>query len=294
MSITLTFTASVEEIVSGVPQSVEITADAVATIFYTLDGTTPTESSSVYTEAISFPDNTNSVVLKAFAIGTELNESEVFTQTYAPDITRLNRTHIVGAEGVKVDAVADERDNTIGYDDDGIAISYTDEELYKLQDIYSEQGFRGIGSGTAISVDTPDPEDTPYPYDNDFTPYSTNETANTFNPYALVIVMDSRDETEVPKILNRPWGSLRNPAREFNGINLRGENSTYISGGFVKTMYSQKNNVMVSTYWDHNTNRWVKSINELPTIPRTGGWGNLSQPLVFRWISRGRFSTIPI
>jgi hypothetical protein len=294
-TITLTFTASTEEIVSGVPRLVVISSDVPATIYYTIDGTDPTEDSAVYADAIDFPEGVGSVILSAFAIDSELNTSEIFTTTYATNIIRLERTHITGSEGKVVDRVTDDRDNAIGYDADGDEVAYTDEELYKLRPSYSSQGWQGIEAGTAISVGVPDPEDTPYPFDDDFDPYSTIESSQFFNPYAKVIVMDARQDNEV-SILNRPWGSLRNVSREFGGKRLvdAAEDPTYISGGFVKSFYSVENNVMVSYYFDRNTYRYIKSIQEMPaTASGIGNW-NHSFPLVFRWIQRGRHSSLMI
>ena len=55
------------------------TATKNAKIFYTLDGTTPTESSSLYTGPITLSD---SVTLKAIAVKTNLETSPVLTEVY--------------------------------------------------------------------------------------------------------------------------------------------------------------------------------------------------------------------
>lgn len=293
MTITLTFTASTTEIVSGVPQSVEISCNVPATIYYTLDETTPTEDSTVYTDAIGLPDNTSTVVLKAFAIDSELNESEVFSQTYTADTTRLDRTRIIGAEGVAVDKYVDERNNEIGYDSDGNVVAYTDEELYKLHPSYSTQGYLGEGTGTAIEVGI---ADTPNLYDDQFETQCNTESALYFNPLAKVIVLDARKNNEV-SILNRPYGSLREVGQDYDGHRrLVFEDGTYISGGFVKTFYS--NNVMCSYYWDANTLRYIKSIQALPSnyISAFGG-GTFHAIPVFRWVCGtrlSRYSNIPV
>lgn len=289
MSATLTFTSSVEEIISGIPKTVEISSDVPAIIYYTLDGSVPTEDSFVYADPIELPDNVFSVSIKAFAIDSNLEESEVFSSLYGGDITRLDRTHIVGAEGLVVDRVADERDNVVGYDYSGSATSYADEELIDLELVYSSQGYDGTqGAGTAIDIDFIDPDESSYPFDDNFVASSTTEYANMFDPYAYVTFMDSRKDNEV-NVINRPHGSLRTAYREFGGFRLTGA-ETYVSGGIVRTYYSASNNIMVSYYYDNNTNRWIRAIDKLPAMPNTGGWNNLSQPLVFKWISRGRQS----
>ena len=76
---------------------------------------------------------------------------------------------------------------------------------------------------------------------------------------------------------------------------LGGVDSTYISGGFVKRFYDVNNNIMVSYYFDQNQGRYVKGIQELPSnIPQTIGFNLSAQPLVFKWIERGRHSSIPL
>ena len=55
------------------------TATKNAKIFYTLDGTTPTESSSLYTGSITISD---SVTLKAITVKTNLEPSPVLTEVY--------------------------------------------------------------------------------------------------------------------------------------------------------------------------------------------------------------------
>ena len=72
-------TFSVAEGTYNTAQSIVITA-AEGTIYYTLDGTTPTSASNVYTEAIVL-DECGETTIKAIAIGSE-SESPVASATY--------------------------------------------------------------------------------------------------------------------------------------------------------------------------------------------------------------------
>jgi hypothetical protein len=63
-------------------KSVTMSANETATIYYTLDGSTPTTSSSVYSSALSISATT---ILKAFAKDTAGNSSSVQTVTYTLD-----------------------------------------------------------------------------------------------------------------------------------------------------------------------------------------------------------------
>ena len=75
-------------------QSVTLTANEVSTIHYTTNGSTPTESSTVYSEPIEISATTT---LKFFGVDTADNASNVVTENYiieivepAPDLTGVN------------------------------------------------------------------------------------------------------------------------------------------------------------------------------------------------------------
>ena len=66
-------------------QSVEISCDTQgATIYYTTDGSTPTTSSSVYSSAINVNSTTT---IKAIAVKSGMDDSEVATATYTINLT---------------------------------------------------------------------------------------------------------------------------------------------------------------------------------------------------------------
>jgi hypothetical protein len=66
-------------------KSVTMTVNGTATVYYTLDGSTPTTSSSVYSSPLSISATTT---LKAFARDTAGNQSAVQTVTYTLDTTQ--------------------------------------------------------------------------------------------------------------------------------------------------------------------------------------------------------------
>lgn len=284
-TITLTFTKSETEITYGIPETVTIESNVPATIYFTLDGTTPTDDSAIYVDGLSMPDNTMSIVLSAFAIDGNGDESAVFTELFAADMSKLDRTHILGAEGRAVDRYSDPTNIVDGFDADGVAAKFIDDELIHLDPIYSDE--------TKPEVLVPAASDTPNPWDDNFEPHSTPEHAHLFNPYAKVIVIDGRVQNDI-KIVNRPFGSLTTYYREQFGKKTRelAQNGQVVSGGHVRTFYNAKNNIMVSYYYDNNEERWVKSIQNLPSIPAFRGSNYSGMPLVFKWIYRGRHSTI--
>lgn len=294
--VTLTFTGSEEEIVSGIPRTMTITSNIPSTIYFTIDGTTPTISSPIYTGTFNMPDGVNSVTLSAFGVDGSNNAGAILTQVFAPDTTRITVSRIVGSEGFVISR-AETGDNTpSGYTADGETARFIDVDLETLDIIRKDVGYNGIAEGTAISVNVPNAESTGSLIDDGFVPFSTPEVGELFNPNARMIMIDNRKDNDL-RLIMRPYGSLNDPYREFGGKRIRETTSDamYISGGFVRRFYSTKNNIMVSYYYDNNEGKYVQNIQELPSnIKNTNNIGVNSSgpPLVFQWVYRGRQSSI--
>lgn len=291
--ITLTFTGSETEIISGIPETLTITSNIPSTIHYTLDETTPTTNSPIFTGPILLPDGVNAVVVSALALDGTGEPSSTLTQTFAADTTRLNVSRLVGSEGYVL-ARADTGDDTEdGFDADGNTARFMDVDLATLDVIKKDVGFEGIAEGTKISVDKPDADTTNSLIDDGFVAFSTPEIGENFNPNARSIHVDGRIDNDIQLIM-RPFGALHDRYTESGGQRIRepADDATYISGGFVNRFYDSKNNVMVSYYFDHNESRHVRNIEELPdNIPVLRS--NMSgPPLVFQWIYRGRQMSI--
>lgn len=273
-----------------------IASNIPATIYYILFAGIPTIDSPIYIDTFEMPDGQTSVTLSAFGVDADGYISPTLTQVFAADASSVNITRHMGLNGVIVDEYDDPTNIQTGYDADGNPDGVTDIERIDLEEIHKSRGALGIAEGLKIEVGIPDPVDTAYPFDDDFQPFS-DASDPFFNPYAKMIIVDNRKDNVI-RIINRPYGSMRTNAMDRNVWSrqeLRGSDSTYVSGGFVRTMYSAKSNTMVSYYCDHNTNRWIKSINELPqNIQANIGFNQTSVPSVFTWIGRGRHSTIPI
>ena len=290
--ITLTFTGSEEEIVSGVPRTMTITSNAPSTIYFTVDGATPTIDSPIYISTFSFPTGMNSVILSAFGVDSLDISGPILTQTYATDSSGITVSRHVNLEGIIIDRTGVGLDIEDGFGADGDAVRLLDIPLVDLEIVYEAAGYSGIGEGTQTEVNIPDPESTPYPFDNDFQLVSTPEIGELFNPYARTILIDDRKDNDL-RIIPRPYGSLHNIYREFGGKRLlsAADDAAYVSGGFVRRFYNAKNGVMTGYYYDHNENRHIKNIQSLPdNIPNTTSSAVFGQPLVFRWLARGQIS----
>ena len=293
--ITLSFIASDEEIVSGIPRYMTIESNVPSTIYFTLDATTPTINSPVYISTFEMSDGVNSITLSAFGIDADGYSGAILTQVFAPDVTRITVSRNIVPEGIIVDGFDDLTNIEDGFDGSGNVVSFIDIPLIDLELIHSSEGRLGLADGTQIDIIKPSPEDTPYPFDDNFVAFSTPQNAQFFNPYAKTIVIDDRVDNDI-RIINRPWGSMRSMSKNFNGqMEITGSDSTYVSGGFVKAFFDAKKNVMVSYYFDHNQTRWVKSIQALPSgITNVFGFNQSGSPLVFRWLPYGRHSSITI
>ncbi len=82
--ITHTLSTPTSSVPSGTydsAQSVTLSAEAGSVIYYTLDGSTPSSSSLVYTGAIAIPADATTT-LKAFSAKNDYGDSSVFTATY--------------------------------------------------------------------------------------------------------------------------------------------------------------------------------------------------------------------
>lgn len=294
--VTLTFTGSAEEITSGIPRFMTITSNVPSTIYFTLDGSVPTLGSPIYVDTFEFSDGETSIALSAFGVDYDGYLGSVLTQVFSANQSQIDVTRNVGLEGIVVDRYDDPTDIPVGYAYDGTANAVSDIPRIDLEQIHSARGRLGIAAGAQIEIGTPAPEDTAFPFDDEFQPFS-NAAEDFFNPYAKTIIVDNREENAI-RITSRPWGSLRTNSMHKNVWSrqeLRGSDSTYISGGYIKHFYSPKHNTMVGYYFDQNTNRWVKSIQELPSnIPAFTGFTKMGQPLVIQWIGRGRHSIIPV
>lgn len=318
--ITLSITESAQQIISGIPVTVMVTANLPSTIFYTLDGTQPTVMSAVYVGAITLPSNQNTVVLKVFASnGTD--SSSVTTLTYAPDISTIRkaRNTVLNAgsndninrypfgNGTQIGTIYGPPSNLgavdlssvenipDGYDGTatGTPSNGTDKPKSQYRFIYSETnrlGERGNGIGTVpgtVTLRVPEVVEV-----------SSSSDANSkfFNPRAMVIFQDGRDAPYDPNMprLNREFFSLQNPERTKDGqiISTAGHEGNTISGSLIRSNYNPTENTITYYYRDHDTGRWI--IATEPYRPNNSGLGSLAHVvlssrqngvgIVFPWI----------
>src|SRR5271165_465224 len=89
--ISIIITPSVQQVLPGIPQYVELTSSEPAIIFYSLDGSSPNHGSPIYTTPILLPSSLTTITLSILATnGTD--NSAVITQTYTATISSIETT----------------------------------------------------------------------------------------------------------------------------------------------------------------------------------------------------------
>lgn len=310
--ISITVTQSADQIVSGIPKTVSISTNVPATIFYTLDNTTPTLFSSIYTNTIFLPYSQLSITLKILATNG-IDYSPILTNIYTTDMVDGNARLPHSATTAQAGSVIPDAypfgtppyqpqqgylnpaqsgvtvfdpslpSTSTGFDSNGNKTGFTNQpfniENYQIEYSTTDAiGQTGIGIGTLPAKSTikqPIPE-----------PETSQQFTATFDPRAYVVFQDfSKEDPNDPPQINRQFFTLENPetARDGNYFFNSGLDSAPISGSFVRAHYNPRTNEMTHYYRDSWTNKWI--ISTAPFQPNGSYDGNLSG------ISPGRGST---
>lgn len=302
--ISVTVTESAEQIVAGIPRTVAISTNVPTSIFYTLDGSTPTLFSAMYTGPIFLSTSSLSITLNILATNG-VDSSPIVTEIYVTNMVegtnaRLPRSGTTAeAEqsipnpypfgtnpiqpnasflntadaGITVDNPAFPSAST-GFDGAGNPVGFTNQpyDLTNYSIKYSttdREGQTGLGIGNLpasvkILAESAAPE-------------TTNQNSNLFDPRAFVIFQDSTTENpNDPAHINRMHFSLENPEKTRDG-NLyfnSGLDAPPVSGTFLRSHYNPRTNMMTYYYLDTWTNKWI--ISTTPYVQNGTFDGNLS------------------
>lgn len=310
--ISISITQSSTQIVSGIPQSVSIATNIPATIFYTLDGTTPTLFSTIYTGPITLPFNTLLVTLSILATDG-VNFSPVVVEQYMTDMVdsnaRLPHAPTTAQAGSVIPdsypfgtppfqpkqgflnpansgvTVNDPSLPTIpnGFDGNGNPALFTNQTYdttnyqirYENRDAEGNQG-NGIGNipGQVISLPPSDTGPT-----SSQGPEQTSQFTAMFDPRAMVIFQDFREQSPTdPPQINRQFFTLEDPERARDGTyyyNTGLDSSAPPSGTYIRASYNAQNNTITQYYRDSWSNKWI--ISTSPYQPNGPFTGDLSQ-----------------
>lgn len=307
--ISVTVTASEEEIMAGIPKTISITTNIPAIIFYTLDGSIPTLNSTQYVGPVFLPYSQFVVILNVFATnGTD--SSPIINEIYQTDMVdgnvRFSRNDTNQPPGYSLQGLYPYGDNGVqpgslfgnpanvgitvdnpakpatstGFDGQGNPTGFTNHP-YNLENyniIYSTQNAEGETGPGIGNLPANTPVNPPQPMTPSVGPEQTVQTfTSTFNPKAFVIFQDSTKENpNDPPIVNRMHFSLENDerARDGNAYFNTGLDAPPTSGTFLRSHYNPRTNMMTYYYFDSWTNKWVISTQP---YENTGPWtGNLS------------------
>lgn len=302
-TITIFITESPLQILAGIPSTITLETNVPATVFYTLDGSTPTEGSLVAFGPITMPTNNANVVLKAFATDG-VDTSAVITHEYFTNVVPArqphDKVHIDGnvmsqsnfpfgspveafnvpyiygnTGGVIVDDQQKPQQST-GFDGSATntGSGFINPPESKYQFLFSEtdaigQTGKGIGTlpGRVVYVK---------PTNDNKVVESTNAASPLFDPRALVIFQDSRDtpyDPHVPKI-NRPYFDLEDPTKARDGALLGATEPITPQGSFLKAHYNPTDNCLIYYYYDNRVGRWI--ISKEPYYPSQNPTVNMS------------------
>lgn len=291
--ISITIIDSEEQIVSGIPRFVSITANIPSNIFYTLDGTDPTVNSTIYIDRIimpTIPAINLQVVLKVFATNG-IDSSPIITNIYEPNILNNTRTSRTDTNQVPNDIPAGNSKFPFGTDFNQPNIIYT-----------------GSPGNTGITVDNPSLPEISNGFDgnqnpNNFTNlplntenynliYSTtnaqgetgkgigNLPANVkveyplpppeisdvndkyFNPRSFIVFQDyANDDPSKPPVINKMFYTNINPETNRDGVyflNTGLENQT-ATGSFLRSHYNPRTKNITYYYLDRISLSWIIS-----------------------------------
>jgi hypothetical protein len=287
MIINITITESPVQLLSGIPLNVSLEANIPSTIFYTIDGSEPTELSNIYISPIKLPTSRSLVVLKIYATNG-VDYSPIITKSYSTNVlgNRMPRSTVVGLDS----SIPSDPPSTFGSSSPNPTTYYGESGGITVDDYKVEgypDGYDGTATGTTVGR-----TDKQYNTENYDIKYSTtdhigqtgrgigtlpaktkivqpiqlnnsnNANSKLFNPKSLVIIQDGREENENPPIMMRQFFSLGNPETERDGIlyNTTAFDGLGTTGTFLKPHYNPKDNTWTFYYRDFDTNRWIMSI----------------------------------
>ena len=289
----------------GLPTILTLTTNVPAMIFYTLDGTTPTTSSSVYISPIQMPSVIGGVTFKAFATnGTD--SSPVFSNVYMPppvlDITGARvpfakaniltpRSTACGSKGDTPQVLYSQPPELTqnGYaatvvDEDGYgyvnnSVVYPARQYDSPIPTYNWQYSESDAEGqTSIGNDI---GTLPAKTKIVFTPPSAEQSyvnKATYDPKALVIFHDSSIPNENSNEIFRPYFNGINRESDMYGSSLStrafGDGASCPSGTFLKYYYNPTKNTITFYYRDSISQQWIISTEQVKASPPS-----LNQPM---------------
>ncbi len=279
-TIILTMTESITEIVSGVPISVTFDTNIPSNIFYTFDGTDPSEDNGqIAIDEVFLPTSGVTFTLKVIAISGS-DSSDILEVEYATE-QNITKSRLTGKEGINITPVNKPIVDHRGVDADGNDALETHIPFQELDLQTSRANNRGIKSRkTETSIDFIQfPELEPVLS----VPVRSDLSSVNFDPRAKVITINgySVEDRAAQQIefINRPHDSFSSNSNSFNS-----KMYPAITGNLVRMIAIPGTDIVMFYYYESRESRWIVSkqqynLSELSLSPKVN-------TLVFRWVSR--------
>lgn len=150
----------------------------------------------------------------------------------------------------------------------------------------------GTEIGTDNQTEILPPEFTGSIIDDNAPMFSSANNQQEFRPDAKYILIDGRasaDPQPSVDIINGHLMSLRDPRTNWGGADYNNLGKTnYISGSALRYHFDRDKNIIVFSYFDSSSSRWIKSIQDLPPAQANLPKPHFSNPHVFKWFIYGR------
>lgn len=289
----LIFIPSENQLVSGIPEKVEIiSTDPATIIYYTTDGSVPSPLSHTYTDPVVAPTDGSPFVLSAVPydlVGTVFVPGALLSFTWSQETSawtdRKKKSGGINYSypgGISVPLL---------YGADGYIIYSIDVEPQDVQYLYSDRDKFGNTLDLGFYQGIEPPDGTPQ-INDDTLIYTLSTLGNEdFNPKSPIIIIDTRQESmsrpAVP-VVNGPYMTLRDPDRYWRGTDYSSIDETnYTSGSHIKSFYNSENKTYAAYYFDSADTKWIKSISNVTVRTQTGPAPRFRIPLVFQWMMFG-------
>jgi len=290
--ITITVTPSTTQLISGIPKTVEITADIASIIFYTVDGSIPDTSSSVYTGEFHLPTNQPSVVLKVFATNGA-DSSLIWSETYSTVLTNARLPH---AKVVIVNPNLNPGCGSVGDPPEVLFLQPADNPVDAAAILPIDFDGYGAGPGVDEIVYPMREYDQPIPtYDIKYSetnakgemgrdigtlparaqvvylppaPEEGNINKATYNPKSLVTFHDGTSPNANEDTIFRPFFNgedLSTSSSSLTNTNFR-DSDQQMSGTFLRYFYNPTKNTITFYYRDNKNNRWIISEEQIKAV----------------------------
>lgn len=281
--IVLTAVESKKQIIAGFPEYVTFSTNIPATIFYTLDGTEPTDDSQIAVGPIYIPTTGKKVTLKAFA-RTASVYSETLEFDYCAEFQDLDRTRRVDEEGLNILPPCDPVVDSLSKDIYGNPTQETSIPFQDLEMVASETNSIGekLQQGTSLPfINKPSIK---LGFDTTHHNKISSVLDGYFDPSAGVILIDGSTPenlaNQVVKIINRPYNSMDTLSKQYNQMYYR---SDLVTANYVRTHTNLETGKSVAYYFDSRECRWIMSTQLSEQKRKTLDWGENN--FSFQWIT---------